>query len=427
VNASAVRPGWIVSPAFDVAFFIGPSVVALAAVALVPGIRDAGAATPIWGWVACVLLVDVAHVWSTIFRTYLDPVELARRRTLYVIVPALCFLAGVVLHAAGDVWFWRVLAYLAVIHFVRQQYGFVALYGRRGAWISRWDFHIDRVAVYSATLYPLVYWHVHGRPFAWFVHGDFVSLGSSHLATLGLLVEQAARVVWSGSLAAFALRQVWLAIRHGVVATGRILVVASTALIWWVGIVGCEADFAFTVTNCVAHGAPYLALVWVYNRRRCERGASLSLHDGPTVPRLLALIASRRAIPLFLGICIGLAWAEEALWDNIVWRERMTLFGDVHSWLDALGARRLLVFLVPLLALPQAVHYVLDAFIWKLDGSNPDLGRYLFPDGARDTGGQTTTGRGRAGRRPGTDPPLAAWQDPASSVPAGGEGRQGPV
>lgn len=29
--------------------------------------------------------------------------------------------------------------------------------------------------------------------------------------------------------------------------------------------------------------------------------------------------------------------------------------------------------LIPLLALPQATHYLLDAWLWRFDGSNPGL------------------------------------------------------
>ena len=65
--------------------------------------------------------------------------------------------------------FWRCLAYLAAFHFVRQQYGFMMLYGRRERQ-RRW---IDQAAIYAATLYPLAWWHLHPRHFDWFIAGDF--------------------------------------------------------------------------------------------------------------------------------------------------------------------------------------------------------------------------------------------------------------
>jgi hypothetical protein len=65
-----------------------------------------------------------------------------------------------------------------------------------------------------------------------------------------------------------------------------------------------------------------------------------------------------------LAIVVGLAYAEEGLWDGFVWREHPELF-NMFSGLPALDGRWL-TFAVPTLILPQLTHYVLDAFIWRL-------------------------------------------------------------
>jgi hypothetical protein len=54
-----------------------------------------------------------------------------------------------------------------------------------------------------------------------------------------------------------------------------------------------------------------------------------------------------------------MAFVEELLWDNGVWQERTWLFGSFAALHEADS------FLVPLLAVPQITHYVLDGFIWK--------------------------------------------------------------
>jgi hypothetical protein len=36
-----------------------------------------------------------------------------------------------------------------------------------------------------------------------------------------------------------------------------------------------------------------------------------------------------------------------------------------------------LALVVPLLALPQVVHYLTDAFVWRVGGNNPGLGARL--------------------------------------------------
>ena len=52
--------------------------------------------------------------------------------------------------------FWRALAYLAVFHFIRQQYGWVMLYRVRGGERGRAGRWLDGATVYAATLYPLI-------------------------------------------------------------------------------------------------------------------------------------------------------------------------------------------------------------------------------------------------------------------------------
>src|SRR5438067_2454011 len=130
---TAVPPAggrWLFSPGVDLAAFLGSALLSLALLAV--GVR-AGLVheTPDWTWVTAVLLIDVAHVWSTAFIVYFDAREFRRRFWLYTLVPVLAFVIGLALHLAGEVVFWRVLAYLAVFHFVRQQYGWVALYRGR--------------------------------------------------------------------------------------------------------------------------------------------------------------------------------------------------------------------------------------------------------------------------------------------------------
>ena len=80
----------------------------------------------------------------------------------------------------------------------------------------------------------------------------------------------------------------------------------------------------------------------------------------------------------FVGILCILAFVEEGIWDLLVWGDHPMVFGGIDgAWIDGSD---LLVIIVPLLVLPQATHYILDAFIWKLNASNPDLKAYLFGD-----------------------------------------------
>jgi hypothetical protein len=295
--------------------------------------------------------VDVAHVWSTAYRVYLDPRELRRRPALYLGTPIAAYTAGVLLHSASSALFWRVRAYVAVAPFVRQQYGWVALYRRRQRDHSPLDRVLDDAAIYSATLYPLLYWHAHlPREFAWFLEGDF----------LPGLPKAAVDVLFPAHLAitlAYVARQAQLVALRRPVSWGKNLIVATTWLAWYGGIVVLGSDYAFTVTNVLVHGIPYLAVIWVYGHNRYARGTSW----------LGAVFRPGRWL-LYLAPLLLLAFAEEWLWDLLVWHERGTLFpGPTLT-----PSPEALALLVPLLALPQATHYVLDAWIWRTR-ENPGL------------------------------------------------------
>lgn len=336
---------WLFSAPVDLAAFLGSAVVSLLALAW--GAEHgllAGGDTPRWAWVSLILLVDVAHVYATGFRVYFDPGELRRRPWLYAGVPAACFVIAAAAYSEGEMLFWRLLAYLAVFHFVRQQYGWVALYRSKAGERESWSKWIDSAAIYLATIYPLVYWHSElPLNFSWFRPDDFVPLPAWMALSL-------APVYWL-SLAAYALKSMWQW-RRGRPNPGKDIVVATTAVCWHVGIITFNSDYAFAVTNVVIHGVPYIVLVyWYVMSRQVER------------PR--PWTAWKAAVVLLATIWV-LAYAEELLWDRYDNHQRGWLFGP---YADA-GLWRAL--LIPALAVPQLTHYVLDGFIWRRR-SNPNF------------------------------------------------------
>lgn len=352
----ALRGRWLVSRGWDLLVFGGSAALAFALLLYghVSGRLDGP--LPPWAFLLTVVFVDVAHVWATAFRVYLDPRERARRPGLYTAVPIACYVAGVLLYSVSAAFFWRVLAYVAVAHFVRQQYGWVALYRRRLGVRSRLDRVLDDAAIYSATLYPLVYWHAHlPRAFEWFIAGDFLP-GLPHAAADWLFPVHIAVT------AAYVLRQIQLWIAGRPVSAGKNLIMASTWLTWYLGIVVFNSDYAFTVTNVLVHGIPYLGLIWVYGRARWRE-----------LPSGAGRVFTPQLWPLYLGLLVAVAWGEEWLWDRFVWHENMSLFPGP----DIFASGTWLVLLVPLLALPQSTHYVLDAWIWRVRPENPDLARHL--------------------------------------------------
>lgn len=336
---------WLFSRGVDLGVFLGSFALAMGALALGSAAGVLHQETPGWAWVPAIVLCDVAHVWSTLFKTYLDPAERRARTRLFVAAPVAGMAASVALYRLGELAFWRALAYVAIFHFVRQQYGWVALYrakaGERGG-VGR---VVDTSAIYAATCWPLLWWHTHlPRRFSWFVAGDVVALPRALLpiATAGYVLALAAYVVRAG----------WLWAR-GRGNPGKDVVVSTTAASWYLGIVVFDSDYAFTVTNVLMHGVPYFAIVWTHARARARVAPVVSAAAPPL------LHALTRHLFVFLGTLWSIAFVEELVWDRAVWHDRGWLFGE--GW-DVGDAK---LVLVPLLALPQLTHYVLDGFIWK--------------------------------------------------------------
>jgi len=348
---------WLVSARFDLAFFIAPPLLSVVILALSPADLRARDDLPVLAWLLLIPLVDVSHVYASLYRTYFDRAEFLRRQALYTAVPALVFVAGTMLYSVDSRLFWTVLAYAAVFHFVRQQYGFLALYSLRGGESPR---RLDAALLYLATLYPLVWWHTHlPRKFVWFVDGDFVALPMRGAATL-------LGWIYAATAAAYVVKEIS---SRRPFALGKNLVILSTALTWYVGIVLFDSDYSFTVTNVVSHGVPYVALVWIVSRRKWSRSTRSSW---------LAVITQPRFALVFIAILVALALAEEGLWDVLVWGDHPGIFGG-RQLSPSLGGSPLLPFAVGLLAVPQATHYVLDGFIWKMNRNNPELRELLLP------------------------------------------------
>ena len=217
--------------------------------------------------------------------------------------------------------------------------------------------------IYIATLYPLLYWHAHlPRGFTWFVPGDFVQ------GVAPVLSDLVAPIYWLW-LAAFAGRQLWLLASGRAVGWGKVLLVSSTWACWYVGVIWLNSDYAFTVTNVLIHGIPYMFLTYRYGRARAGTGGPAALGR-----------ALSAGVVGFLALLLLIAAVEESVWDLLVWHEYETLLGEGPAL-----SPPMLALVVPLLAVPQLTHYVLDAYIWKMRRGNPGLARAVRGDGGEGT------------------------------------------
>jgi len=205
---------------------------------------------------------------------------------------------------------------------------------------------------------------------------------------------RAAWPAYAAFLAAYLLKEAWLIGVRRPVNLPRNAIVAGTAMSWYVGIVAGSGDLVFTMTNVVAHGVPYMALTFIFACGRQHECAGWQVAAGDSWrglnrPRLNRPGTERPwryagALPMAIGLLLLLAFVEEGLWDGLVWREHLRLFPGFGQ-LPHIDADAALAIVVPLLAVPQLTHYVIDGVIWRLK-SHPEWRRTLFwgraPSGA---------------------------------------------
>jgi heme/copper-type cytochrome/quinol oxidase subunit 4 len=339
---------WLHSAKVDVPFILLPPFLVLLCLLFLPeALIHQQEQISLWTWVFLVMLVDVGHVYSTVFRTYFDSTTFKEKRSILILIPFLCWVSGVLLYSFGADVYWRCLAYLAVFHFVRQQYGFMRLYARNDASgnFSKW---MDTIMIYACTIFPLLHWHFRGPHFFnWFVSGDFIYLEGESLLLLFYVLFLIISIV-------FVAKELWLFRNGNKLNIPKLAIISGTFISWYFGIVYFNSDLAFTALNVISHGVPYMALIWIYGEKKSRSNAST----------LFAFVFKKSfGWIFFLLIIFSMAYLEEGLWNGLVWHE----YDQIFPWISTFSpSDDFLLLLVPLLTLPQMTHYVIDGFIWKV-------------------------------------------------------------
>lgn len=348
----------IASPRVDFLCFVAPGLASLVLGLAIGLTSDGPAALSTLQWLVLVLAIDVAHVWSTAFRTYLDPVARRHHARRLWLLPALSLWCGFLLHLESPAWFWTVLAYLAIFHFIMQHVGFAMLYVRKGG-ESSFDRRLVKLALWCGTAAPVLWWHGHlPRTFAWFVEGDLFAGVPAAIGTAALWLQLPVWLV-------FVVRRVALR-SAGHRNPMLVWLTVLPALNWHLGIVAFDDDRIFTLTNVVMHGVPYIALTWFAGARE----QSARIFGARLRRRTPALLGAA-----YLASLVVVALVEESLWDRWIWHDHAWLFGAGGEW--ALTHPVVTAAVVALLTVPQATHYLLDRWIWRAGPDNPELARQL--------------------------------------------------
>lgn len=337
-----MKQPWIHKAATDSLFILSPPFFILGVVFCCQGwLKQIESDYSFYTWLIFVVFIDVAHVYATLFKTYFVPKAFQEKKKLLIALPILCFIMGMVLFMMGSVIFWTVLAYVAVFHFIRQQYGFMRLYSRNEV-KGKVGVLIDNLAIYAATGYPMVYWFMSSpRKFTWFMPNEFFTYSNTALL-------QVFTVVYIVFLLLYVFKTAYIFYKTRYFNIPKNAIIAGTAASWYFGIVYFNNDLVFTMLNIVSHGVPYMALIYLKEVRQYKKQFSTGI---------LGYLNKHKSIFIYVGILIILAFSEEYLWEVMVWNEQFSVGSAIsESWH---------FLLVPLLVVPQLTHYILDGFIWK--------------------------------------------------------------
>lgn len=349
-------PRWLVSQRFDVAILAIPLLAALASLLT---LQEAWrGALPLWAFLFVIVAFDVTHVWATVYLTYFDREVMKKRRLLLGLTPLLSFFVAYRVHSHSPSLFWSLLAYVAIFHFVQQQWGFIALYKSRAGEKNSLDYYLDRWTLWVGAIGPVLLWHASPkRQFDWFNAGESF-IFRLDAAFRGEIITTMA--VFGG---AWVLRQVHVVSTGGRINVGKSLWMVCSWVSWVVGISLSTHPFVSAAFLNLFHGPQFLAIVWHRGRHRFAK------HPEATGPAVRSMFLRGRWLA-FYGLLFAVAIVEETLWDGVVWRVYMPKLFSLDA--PRVEGAALSVW-VALLSVPQITHYYLDAWIWKLDGSNPDL------------------------------------------------------
>jgi hypothetical protein len=337
-----LHANWIVNAKVDVLTILSIPFVALLCAFIFHTFQISLSTSNVFHWLLLVVFIDAGHVYGTLFKTYFAvESQVNFPKKLLWIVPVVCFLLLFLIHTFWSNTYWKCIAYFAVFHFVRQQYGFMRLYSKEKRLTM-----IDQLTIYVACLYPMLYWHVfNDRSFVWMSDDDFIGL--SFLEPYFVYFKYAYFII----IGLYVGQEVWSLLKTKNVYLSKNLVLVGTFLNWYFSIIYFDSDLIFTFLNIVSHGVPYIFLVYFSESRK--RKYTLSRIQFQWISFIL-----------FTSFIFFLAFIEEGLWDALVWHEHTEIFKWFRFTFE-LPSVEWKFIVVPLLTLPQVTHYVFDGIVWK--------------------------------------------------------------
>lgn len=206
--------------------------------------------------------LDTPHALATLFRVYADKQEFRRLRTLYLLLPIATWILLFAAAWANNGLLFRAVSYLNIFHFIRQQYGWMRLTRHKAGESDKQEAFLDAIAIYAATLVPVLWWHATPTEEGWLYPGDLVFFLPPVAATL-------THSIFLGVSLVYLSWQFQKLLKGEAINHAKLLVWGSTVLAWYGGIVWNLARERSFLLDFL-HALPYLVLVFHFGKKRAS-------------------------------------------------------------------------------------------------------------------------------------------------------------
>lgn len=268
----------------------------------------------------------VAHRYFTFPLVYLDRVEFARRKYVYLFAPVLCLgFVGLCYYFRIDepemFAFWYLFNYF---HFVRQKYGILRIYSGKARWGHK---RLDAWTSYS--------WGLAGFAFMFAYQSDVEGRVMNYLRTLAggtPIPHEAAQAVYALAVGATAAWLVYEWRNPAPKNAPKLLFLASVVVMY--GIIPILSADAMFIATSFSHAAEYVAIVAIAVKNKARQNARetfvftrasehIALYTALFIALISALLYGLKTVSLiaFLVFTYGTSFAH-FIFDGMIWKLR---------------------------------------------------------------------------------------------------------
>jgi hypothetical protein len=287
---------------------------------------------PYWFFILGWTLVDGSHVYSTLLVSYGDKDMFQQLKTLFLIVPiALLVSAFAFMYSGSPALFFYFLAYLAMVHFIRQEFGWMKIATRFDPAAPGWLMNLDKATAYAMTILPMMWFMRKTQSGFWYQKGDLLAIPDN-------IAEMAMTLYWP-VVGVFLITNIYHSLKTKTVNLSKYLVFINTFFGWYMAKVHVQNTYLAVWLMIFHHGIPYYFIVFKTERvsNKIQWVNNLGKFKYP------ALYLS------FAAIFFAFLMSHSG-----------------NSYVIQLAQNQTLKALVYAIAVtPQMTHFILDGFIWK--------------------------------------------------------------